>query len=140
MAVLRGLVYLLVDQQPSLISHIRKKYDHAGRALFEDANAWVCRNLKLGSIRRDPPHSQPVFHYLSIFEEEAPEVVIYTNGLMKRYRLFGLAEGNAALASDGDFKTMVQGIVTGDRLSSMKPESQKKFMKNRAKLICTGGA
>jgi hypothetical protein len=54
---------------------------------------------------------------------------------MKRYRLFGLAEGNAALASHEDFKTMVQSIVTGDRLSSMKPESQEKFMKNRAKLI-----
>ncbi|QKD57200.2 uncharacterized protein FOBCDRAFT_251804 [Fusarium oxysporum Fo47] len=40
-AVLRGLMYVLVCQQPSLISHIRKKYDHAGKALFEDANAWI---------------------------------------------------------------------------------------------------
>jgi hypothetical protein len=40
-AVLRGLIYLLVDQQPSLISHIRTKYDQAGKTLFEDANAWV---------------------------------------------------------------------------------------------------
>ncbi|KAL8739891.1 MAG: hypothetical protein Q9190_007350, partial [Brigantiaea leucoxantha] len=38
-AILRGLIYLLIDQQPSLISHVRKKYDHAGKALFEDANA-----------------------------------------------------------------------------------------------------
>ena len=38
-AVLRGLAYLLVDEQPSLISHVRKKYDHAGKTLFEDANA-----------------------------------------------------------------------------------------------------
>jgi hypothetical protein len=38
-AVLRGLVYLLVDQQPSLVSHIRTKYDHAGKSLFEDVNA-----------------------------------------------------------------------------------------------------
>jgi hypothetical protein len=38
-AVLRGLLYILVSQQPSLISHIRTKYDHAGKALFEDANA-----------------------------------------------------------------------------------------------------
>ena len=37
-AVLRGLLYLLVDQQPSLISHIQKKHDHAGKALFKDAN------------------------------------------------------------------------------------------------------
>lgn len=40
-AVLRGLIYLLVDQQPSLVSHIRKKYDQAGQSVFEDANAWV---------------------------------------------------------------------------------------------------
>jgi hypothetical protein len=40
-AVLRGLLYMLIDQQPSLISHVRKKHDHAGKSLFEDANAWV---------------------------------------------------------------------------------------------------
>lgn len=40
-AVLQGLVYLLVDQQPSLISHIREKYDHTGKSLFEGVNAWV---------------------------------------------------------------------------------------------------
>jgi hypothetical protein len=40
-AVLQGLVYLFIDQQPSLIPYIRKKHDHAGKTLFEDANAWV---------------------------------------------------------------------------------------------------
>jgi hypothetical protein len=40
-AVLRGLLYLLVDQRPSLISHVRKKYDHAGQSLFDDANTWI---------------------------------------------------------------------------------------------------
>ncbi|CAN9280394.1 unnamed protein product [Alternaria alternata] len=40
-AVLRGLLYMLVTQQPSLASHIRTKHDHAGKAMFEDANAWV---------------------------------------------------------------------------------------------------
>lgn len=40
-AVLRGLLYLLVSQQPSLALHIRKRYDHAGKSLFEDANAWI---------------------------------------------------------------------------------------------------
>jgi len=38
-AVLQGLVYLLINQQPSLISHIWKKYDYAGKTLFKDANA-----------------------------------------------------------------------------------------------------
>ena len=40
-AVLRGLMYMLVSQQPSLISHVQKKYDHAGKTLFEDPNVWV---------------------------------------------------------------------------------------------------
>jgi hypothetical protein len=53
-AVLRGLLYLLVDQQPSLISHVRKKYDHAGKALFEDANAWVALSGLFTNILQDP--------------------------------------------------------------------------------------
>jgi len=40
-AVLRSLIYLLIDQQLLLISHIRKKYNDASKALFEDAKAWV---------------------------------------------------------------------------------------------------
>jgi hypothetical protein len=50
--VLRGLIYLLLDQQKVLISHVRKKYDHAGRQLFEDANAFYA----LSEIFRDMLH------------------------------------------------------------------------------------
>src|SRR5436190_18803003 len=53
-AVLRGLVYLLVNQQPSLISHIRKKHDHAGKTLFEDVNAWVALSEIFTNILQDP--------------------------------------------------------------------------------------
>jgi WD40 repeat protein len=53
-AVLRGLLYMLVDQQPSLVSHVRKKHDHAGKALFEDANAWVALTEIFASILQDP--------------------------------------------------------------------------------------
>jgi hypothetical protein len=53
-AVLRGLVFLLVDQQPSLISYIRKKHDHAGKSLFEDANAWVALSEIFTNILQDP--------------------------------------------------------------------------------------
>jgi hypothetical protein len=54
MAVLRGLVYLLVDQRPSLIPYLRKKFDHAGKALFEDANAWVALSEIFTTILQDP--------------------------------------------------------------------------------------
>jgi hypothetical protein len=53
-AVLRGLIYLLVYQQPSLISHVRKKYDHAGRKLFEDANAWTALSEIFTDMLKDP--------------------------------------------------------------------------------------
>ncbi|OQE11853.1 hypothetical protein PENFLA_c071G06024 [Penicillium flavigenum] len=39
-AVIRGLIYNLVDQQPHLISHVRRQYDKSGRKGFEDVNAW----------------------------------------------------------------------------------------------------
>ncbi|KAH9203855.1 HET-R [Leptodontidium sp. 2 PMI_412] len=53
-AVLRGLLYLLVNQQPSLISHIQKKHDHAGKSLFEDVNAWIALSEIFTSILQDP--------------------------------------------------------------------------------------
>ncbi|KAH7061013.1 quinon protein alcohol dehydrogenase-like superfamily, partial [Paraphoma chrysanthemicola] len=53
-AVLRGLLYMLVDQQPSLISHIRKKHDVAGESLFNDANAWVALTEIWADVLQDP--------------------------------------------------------------------------------------
>ncbi|PSN59031.1 hypothetical protein BS50DRAFT_682489 [Corynespora cassiicola Philippines] len=53
-AVLRGLMFMLVNQQPSLISHLREKYDQMGKALFEDANAWVALSGIFASIVQDP--------------------------------------------------------------------------------------
>jgi hypothetical protein len=53
-AVLRGLLYLLVSQQPALISHVRKKHDHAGKSMFEDANAWVTLAEIFADVLQDP--------------------------------------------------------------------------------------
>ncbi|KAM3074219.1 hypothetical protein ACMFMG_002959 [Clarireedia jacksonii] len=53
-AVLRGLIYMLVGQQPSLVSHIQKKHDDAGKALFEDTNAWVALAEVFTKILQDP--------------------------------------------------------------------------------------
>jgi hypothetical protein len=53
-AVLRGLIYMLVFQQPSLVSHVRKKYDQAGKKVFEDANAWFALHEIFINILRDP--------------------------------------------------------------------------------------
>jgi hypothetical protein len=51
--VIRGLLYMLVNQQPSLMFHVRRKYDHAGKALFEDANAWVALSEIFTSMTQD---------------------------------------------------------------------------------------
>uniref|UniRef100_A0A0B7JQF2 NACHT domain-containing protein n=1 Tax=Bionectria ochroleuca TaxID=29856 RepID=A0A0B7JQF2_BIOOC len=53
-AVLRGLVYLLVQQQPSLVLYIRQKYDHAGKQLFEDLNAWESLSKIFTAMLNDP--------------------------------------------------------------------------------------
>jgi hypothetical protein len=52
-AVLRGLLYMLMHQQPSLASHVRKKHDHAGKSLFEDANAWVALSEIFADVLQD---------------------------------------------------------------------------------------
>ncbi|KAH7180158.1 hypothetical protein DER46DRAFT_640400 [Fusarium sp. MPI-SDFR-AT-0072] len=52
-AVLRGLVYLLVVQQPALISHMREKHGHAGKQLFEDRNAWEALSKILTAMIND---------------------------------------------------------------------------------------
>ncbi|OWY53296.1 HET-D protein [Alternaria alternata] len=52
-SIIRGLLYMLVDQQPSLMSHIRRKYACAGKALFEDANAWVALSEVFTSMTQD---------------------------------------------------------------------------------------
>lgn len=39
-AILRGLLWMLICQHPTLVSHVQEKYKHAGKKLFQDSNAW----------------------------------------------------------------------------------------------------
>ncbi|KAM9873931.1 nwd1 protein [Verticillium dahliae] len=52
-AVLRGLIYFLIDQEPPLISYVRAKYDKAGQSLFKDANAWFALSQILSEMLAD---------------------------------------------------------------------------------------
>lgn len=52
-AVLRGLIYLLIVQEPSLMSHVQTKYKHAGKDLFSDANAWEALSEMFMAILQD---------------------------------------------------------------------------------------
>ncbi|KAK4075003.1 uncharacterized protein Triagg1_4667 [Trichoderma aggressivum f. europaeum] len=53
-AALRGLIFMLVKQQPSLIPHLRKKYDEAGKKLFEGLNTWIALSDIFTAILQDP--------------------------------------------------------------------------------------
>lgn len=53
-AVLRGLIFMLIDQQPPLISHVRRNYDHSGKQLFENINAWEALSEILTQMLKDP--------------------------------------------------------------------------------------
>lgn len=52
-SVLRGLIYLLVEKNPSLLSHVRARYDPAGKDLFEDINAWSALTSIFTEILKD---------------------------------------------------------------------------------------
>ncbi|RYP01716.1 hypothetical protein DL764_006109 [Monosporascus ibericus] len=52
-AVLRGLIYLLVDQQPCLTSHLQTKYNRTGKRLFENENAFYALCDIFHAILRD---------------------------------------------------------------------------------------
>jgi hypothetical protein len=68
-AALRGLLYLLVDQQPSLVSSVRKKYDHGGKAIFEDANAWVALTEIFADALQDPTLQNTTYLVIDALDE-----------------------------------------------------------------------
>jgi hypothetical protein len=53
-AILRGIIYLLASEQPFLISHLRKKYDHAGLKLFGDSGAFYSLSDVFRQMVQDP--------------------------------------------------------------------------------------
>ncbi|QKD56751.1 uncharacterized protein FOBCDRAFT_321215 [Fusarium oxysporum Fo47] len=53
-SVLRGLIYLLIIQQPSLISYLRSKHDVTGEKLFQGINVWVSLVEILTDMLKDP--------------------------------------------------------------------------------------
>ncbi|KAH5983398.1 hypothetical protein HBI84_247640 [Parastagonospora nodorum] len=67
-AVLRGLLYMLVSQQPWLVLHIRKKHDKAGKTLFEDSNAWVALKEIWTDVLKDPSLS-PTYLIIDALDE-----------------------------------------------------------------------
>lgn len=52
-AVLRGLIYLLVEQREGLFEHVQKRYKASGRQLFEGANTIYALREMLSDILND---------------------------------------------------------------------------------------
>ncbi|KAM0444400.1 hypothetical protein ACHAO4_010201 [Trichoderma viride] len=86
-AVLRGLIYSLIVQQPSLIYHVRDKYDHAGKQLFEDNNAWTALSKILKSILDDPYLGDIVLIIDALDEctEELPRLLTLVNEISSSF-------------------------------------------------------
>ncbi|KAH8653204.1 WD40-repeat-containing domain protein [Tricladium varicosporioides] len=67
-AVLRGLIYMLVNQQPSFISHVRNSYGGFEKQHFEGPNAWVILKKVFIKILEDP-HLQNTYLIVDALDE-----------------------------------------------------------------------
>ena len=47
-------MFLLVERQPLLASHIQGKYDRSGKTLFEDENTWFALSDIFAKMLQDP--------------------------------------------------------------------------------------
>ncbi|KAL7932037.1 hypothetical protein V8C35DRAFT_308322 [Trichoderma chlorosporum] len=52
-AILRGLMHMMVSQQPSLISYIRHEYDKSGKSTFVGSNSWIVLSRIFEKMLRD---------------------------------------------------------------------------------------
>ncbi|UKZ79368.1 hypothetical protein TrVFT333_007119 [Trichoderma virens FT-333] len=60
-AILRGLLHMMVVQQPSLISYIREEYDKSGKSAFEGVNSWIVLSRIFGQMLGDDSLKEPIF-------------------------------------------------------------------------------
>jgi hypothetical protein len=67
-AALRSLVWLLLVQQPHLITHLRRKHDVSGYSLFTDSNAFLALSDAFKSMLKDPRLS-PVYLIVDALDE-----------------------------------------------------------------------
>jgi hypothetical protein len=102
-AVLRGLLYMLVIQQPSLVAHLREKYDQTNKALFEDANSWVLLCDIFSVILQDPSLDSAYF-----FVDALDECVIDIEKLL------------AFIIQTSSRSSQVKWIVTSRGLASIE--------------------
>ncbi|KAJ4285991.1 hypothetical protein N0V88_008178 [Collariella sp. IMI 366227] len=67
-AVLRSLIWLLLLQQPCLISHLLQKYKESGAGLFKDKNAFIALYEAFRNMLKDP-QLPPVYLAIDALDE-----------------------------------------------------------------------
>ncbi|RYP38832.1 hypothetical protein DL768_010750 [Monosporascus sp. mg162] len=67
-AILRSLIWLLLLQQPCLISHLLQKYKESGADLFKDKNAFYALSEAFRNMLKDPQLS-PVYFAVDALDE-----------------------------------------------------------------------
>ncbi|KAL7797842.1 WD40-repeat-containing domain protein [Trichoderma afarasin] len=67
-ATLRCLIWMLLIQQPHLISHLKSKYDNAGASLFEGDCVFISLNDAFENMLKDPKLS-PVYLVVDALDE-----------------------------------------------------------------------
>ena len=67
-ATLRSLIWMLLVQQPHLVTHLREKYKNSGPALFTDMNAFYDLSETFQSMVKDPRLS-PVYLVIDALDE-----------------------------------------------------------------------
>ncbi|KAK4059628.1 hypothetical protein Trihar35433_10675 [Trichoderma harzianum] len=60
-AILRGLLHMMIVQQPSLISYVKDEYDQSGKSAFEGTNSWVVLSRLFEQILRDDSLNESIF-------------------------------------------------------------------------------
>jgi hypothetical protein len=68
-AVLRGLIYLLIQQQPSLISHVQERYNQGAKTPFEGVNAWTALSMVFKDILMDTKSQSTTYLIVDALDE-----------------------------------------------------------------------
>jgi hypothetical protein len=90
-AVLRGLIYLLVKQQPSLVRHVLDRYKDAGKQLFEDANTWATLSQMFTCIL-DDPNLLPTFLVIDALDECVVDLPLLLEFIVDKSPVFSRAK------------------------------------------------
>jgi hypothetical protein len=114
-AVLRGILFMLVNQQPQLVLHIQKTYKTQGKALFESVNSWFALCETFTAILQDPSLDSAYF-----FVDALDECVMDIDKLL---------EFIVATSSTSSTLSRVKWIVTSRGLvnieGKLRPDSSR---------------